>query len=361
MNRPVRNQGRKGKAVRLTLRDLARHAEVSPATVSLVLRKSPLVADVTRARVLESMRTLGYVYNRGAASLRTQRTHTVGVAINELHNPYFAELTAAIERALTRLGYSVFLSNSAEDPAHQDRFIETMREYNADGLIICPAEGTSRESLQRVADFGMPCVQISRFVKGAPLDFAGNDHCKGTYLATEHLISLGHRRIAMIGGNDRISTGVERHRGYVTALEAHDLRVDPSLIVRCPANREDGAEAIAPLLKMKRPPSAAVCYNDVVAFGVMLGLRRLGLEAGQDFAVAGCDDMTEAALWTPALTSVAIDTSAMGEAAAELLLRRIAQPKAQPKRVVLEPRLMVRASSGHRQRRPAEQRNPVGV
>src|SRR5689334_15798879 len=98
---------------RLTLRDLAEHAGVSPATVSLVLRKSPLVAEKTRERVVESMRTLGYVYNRGAASLRTQRTHTVGVAINELANPYFAELTAAIERALNRMGYSVFLSNSA--------------------------------------------------------------------------------------------------------------------------------------------------------------------------------------------------------------------------------------------------------
>ena len=171
MNRPVRNKNLEGKSARLTLRDLARHADVSPATVSLVLRKSPLVAEGTRARVLESMRTLGYVYNRGAASLRTQRTHTVGVAINELHNPYFAELTAAIERAFTRIGHSVFLSNSAEDPTHQDRFIDTMREYNADGLIICPAEGTtpgiaaahrrSRRALR--ADFALREGRVARF------------------------------------------------------------------------------------------------------------------------------------------------------------------------------------------------------
>ena len=355
MNRQVRDKNLEGKGARLTLRDLARHAGVSPATVSLVLRKSPLVADATRERVLESMRTLGYVYNRGAASLRTQRTHTVGVAINELHNPYFAELTAAIERALTRIGHSVFLSNSAEDPSHQDRFIDTMREYNADGLIICPAEGTTRASLQRIADLGVPCVQISRFVEGVSLDFASNDHCKGTELATEHLISLGHRRIAMIGGTDRVSTGFERYQGYLNALKAHNLPADPAMILRCPAQRENGADAIEVLLKTASPPTAAVCYNDVVAFGVMLGLRKLGLEAGKDFAVAGCDDVKEAALWTPALTSVTIDTAAMGEAAAELLVRRIGNIRAPRRQIVLQPKLVVRESSGARIAAAAQQ------
>src|SRR4051812_49167046 len=115
-------------SARLTLRDIAEHAGVSMATVSLVLRKSPLVAEATRERVLRAVDVLGYVYNRGAASLRTQRTHTVGVAINDLINPYFAELTSAIERALSRVGRTVFLSNSGEDPERQARFIATMRE-----------------------------------------------------------------------------------------------------------------------------------------------------------------------------------------------------------------------------------------
>lgn len=331
---------------RLTLRDLADHAGVSPATVSLVLRKSPLVAEKTRDRVLESMRTLGYVYNRGAASLRTQRTHTVGVAINELVNPYFAELTAAIERALNRIGYSVFLSNSAEDPARQDQFIDTMREYRADGLIICPAAGTTAKSLQRLVTFDMPCVQISRYVRGAKLDFAGNDHRRGTFLATEHLISLGHRRIAMIGGTDLISTGWERRKGYAEALAAHGIDLDPELIIRMPPTREGGADTIKTLLQMRNPPTAAACFNDVVAFGVMLGLRQLGLEPGRDFAVTGCDDISEAALWSPALTSVAINTTAMGELAAQMLLERIADPKAPRRDAVLEPKLVVRASSG---------------
>lgn len=336
----------KRKNGRLTLRDLAAHAGVSPATVSLVLRKSPLVAQTTRERVLASIETLGYVYNRGAASLRTQRTHTVGVAINELANPYFAELTAAIERAFNAIGYSVFLSNSAEDPARQDQFIDTMREYNVDGLIICPAAGTTVKSMQRLIKFDMPCVQVSRYVRGAALDFAGNDHRRGTYLATEHLISIGHRRIAMIGGNDLTSTGWERHKGYTDALKAHGIAFDPELMVPATATREDGAEAIKTLLKGRDPPTAAACYNDLVAFGVMLGLRQIGIEPGDDFAVVGCDDVSEAALWNPALTSVAIDTLEMGKLAAGMLMHRIADHGAKRREVVMEPRLVVRASSG---------------
>jgi LacI family transcriptional regulator len=361
MNPPSHKPGGARRGGRLTLRDLAKHAEVSPATVSLVLRKSPLVAEATRERVLQSMRTLGYVYNRGAASLRTQRTHTVGVAINELANPYFAELTAAIERALNRIGYSVFLSNSAEDPVHQDHFIETMREYNADGVIICPAERTTAISLRQLNDFGMPCVTISRYVPGAGVDFAGNDHRRGTFLATEHLISLGHTRIALIGGNELSSTGIERRDGFVAALEAHGVPFDPDLMLSCPANREGGAEAIKTLLARPNPPTAAASYNDVVAFGVMLGLRQLGREPGDDFAVTGCDDITEADLWSPGLTSVAIDTSAMGDAAVQLLLARIAEPDAQPRSVVLEPKLVVRASSGQLREASPPARRPKSI
>ncbi|MDO9413928.1 MAG: LacI family DNA-binding transcriptional regulator [Pseudolabrys sp.] len=346
MSKKAKTSKAKTSNARLTLRDLAAHADVSPATVSLVLRKSPLVAQVTRERVLASIETLGYVYNRGAASLRTQRTHTVGVAINELANPYFAELTAAIERAFNAIGYSVFLSNSAEDPARQDQFIDTMREYNVDGLIICPAAGTTAKSMQRLIRFNMPCVQVSRYVRGVALDFAGNDNVRGTYLATEHLIALGHRRIAMIGGNEITSTGWERLKGYTDALKAHGIAIDDELIVPAIATRENGADAIKTLLKRPNPPTAAACYNDLIAFGVLLGLRQIGIEPGGDFAVVGCDDVSEAALWHPALSSIAVGTAAMGDVAARMLMERIADHGAKRREIVLEPKLVVRASSG---------------
>jgi len=328
------------------LRDLATHAGVSRATVSLVLRKSPLVAEKTRERVRASMAALGYVYNRGAANFRTQRTQTVGVAMNELVNPYFSELTAAIERALALAGRTVFLSNSSEDPAVQDSFIATMREYNVEGLVICPTKGSSPKTLRRLTEFGMPCVLISRNVPGSGLDYAGNDHRRGMYLATEHLISLGHRRLAMVGANDLISTGIERREGYEQALAASGIGVDRELILDGPPTRSFGAEAVKTLIGMRDRPTAAVCFNDVIAFGVMLGLRQLDLEPGRDFAVAGCDDIVEAALWTPALTTVAVDTIGMGEAAARLMIERSADFGQPRRQIVLQPKLISRASSG---------------
>lgn len=354
MSRP--RQPTTERPARLTLRDLADHAKVSRATVSLVLRKSPLVAAETRERVLESMRMLGYVYNRGAANLRTQKTHTVGVAINELVNPYFSELTAAIESALADADRTVFFRNCSENPALQDEFIAQMREYNVEGLVICPARGTSAKTLHQLKAFGVPCVLISRNVPGSGIDYAGNDHRQGSRLATEHVISLGHRRIAMVGANDLISTGIERREGYEETLAAHGIAVEPSLVLHGPPTRSFGVDAIKALLATKQPPTAAVCFNDVIAFGVMLGLRQLGREPGRDFAVVGCDDLAEAALWTPALTTVAIDTVGMGQAAVRLLLERNANFALPHHEIVLMPKLVVRASSGPPVTLPAQRR-----
>jgi len=330
---------------RLTLQDLAAHAGVSRATVSLVLGKSPLVAEKTRERVLESARLLGYVYNRGAANLRTRRTHTIGVAINEITNPYFTELTAAIQKAFLDLGRSVFLSNSDEAPARQDQFIATMREYNADGLVICPAQGTDVATLRRLKDQGIACVLMSRDVAGSGLDYAGHANTRGMFMATEHLISLGHRTIAMLGGSDLTSTGYERRLGYREALAAHGIAVRPDLMVPGVPSRSFGATTIRQLIAGPNPPTAAVCFNDVIAFGVMLGLRQIGREPGRDFAVFGYDDLAEAELWTPALSTVAIDSHGIGATAARLLLHRIDDPDGPPQRVLSEPRLIVRESS----------------
>jgi LacI family transcriptional regulator len=330
---------------RVTVDDLARHAGVSRATVSLVLRKSPLVAAKTRESVLEAVESLGYVYHRGAANLRTQRSHTIGVAINELTNPYFAELTAAIQRAFFDLGRTVFIANSEEDPARQDQFIATMREYDVDGLAICPSQGTRRETLRRLREQGMPAVLISRNVAGSGLDYAGNANREGMRMATEHLIGLGHRRIAMLGGTDLVSTGTERQAGYRDALSAHGIALDSSIVIAGPLTRDFGATTVKALLASDSPPTAAVCFNDVVAFGVMLGLRQVGLEPAADFAVIGYDDLAEAALWTPALSTVAVDSAGIGAAAVRLLLERIENPAGRPRRVILEPRLILRASS----------------
>ncbi len=330
----------------VTLLDIARHTGVSRATVSLVMRQSPLVADATRALIEEAARELGYVYNRGAASLRSQRSHIVGVSITDLTNPYFAELTAAAEDGLSKVDRMALLSHNNESVQKQDSFINTMREYNVDGLIICPAINTPLSTIRRLNELRIPFVLLSRRLQGVRADYVGNDNELGLRMATEHLLSLGHRRVAMIGANQVTSTGRERLKGYVSAIEAAGLPIDKGLIIESAPTRQNGLDGIIKLLGRKNPPTAAVCFNDITAFGVMLGLHRLGVRVGQDFAVAGHDNITEAGLWMPGLTTIAVPIEQMGRYAAQVLLDRISNPDRPVQKITLPPELILRESTG---------------
>src|SRR5882724_9043657 len=208
---------------RVTLKEIAQHAGVSPATVSLVLRASPLVAKPTRTRIQASIDTLGYVYDRSAANLRTRSTQTIGLIVCEITNPFYAELTAGIDGALDRAGWVAFLANTAESPARQDRFIERMREQRVDGLLLSPAEGTDVDTMEQLRQVGLPCVQMLRHVDGGMRDYVSPDYQLGMTLAVDHLVGLGHRRIAYVGGGRRTSAAQERAAGYREALARHGL------------------------------------------------------------------------------------------------------------------------------------------
>ncbi|MGD9942956.1 MAG: LacI family DNA-binding transcriptional regulator [Burkholderiaceae bacterium] len=330
----------------VTLMDVAKHLGVSRATVSLVLRNSPRVAEATRQRVLQAFEELGYVYNRHAARMRSGTTQTVGVVVNDITNPYFATLIRAVEATLGRSGFVTFLSNSDESVERQNWFLETVREHSIDGLIVCPAENTSAADVRRMLGWGIPCVFASRYVPGIDVDYVGLDNHHGMMLATAHLVGLGHKRIALIGGHARASTGRDRQSGYLAALEKARIRRDDQLIVPARLTRGDGKRIILDLLKLKHPPTAAVCGNDIIAFGVMLGLQAAGLTPGRDFGVVGFDDVPEASLWEPPLTTVQAPQDRIGEAAAELLIQRINHPHGPVARVINEPSLILRKSCG---------------
>jgi len=332
---------------RVTLKDVARAAGVATGTVSMVLNDSPLVADTTRAHVRQVMRDLGYVYNRSAANLRNRRSSIVGVSICDLVNPYYADVTAGIQAALESVGRALVLGNCAESIERQLRFLETLREYSVDGLLITPAVGTPKAHLVRVQQWNIPVVQVSRYVPGLKADYVGNDNRKATALATRHLLSLGHTRIAYIGLNKETSTGRDRFLGYRDALQAAGS-AEPERVVECRSTREEGYQATLQLMSAAEPPTGIVCFNDDLAFGAMLGLRKLGHEPGRECSVVGLDGVAEAALWQPALTTVAIDREQLGQVAGRLLADRIAAPERPVEGVVLEPQLVARQSSGPR-------------
>ena len=341
----ARQEQRAGGRGRVTLQIIADHLEVSTATVSLALRESPLVAEGTRLRVQQIAREMGYSYNRSAASLRTDRTNIIGVGFHDITNPYFAELLAAIEESAAAHGRSILLGTYAEDMERQERVLNTLKEYRPDGMIICPAGGTTADTLAHLIAAQVPMVQLSREIAGIGLDFVGSDDRHGTVLALEHLLALGHRRVAFLGESQLISTGRNRYSGYRETLAKHGIAYDQRLVYSGYGTRETGLKGIQQVLDVAEPPTAAVCFNDLTAFGAMLGLRHRGLEAGSDFSLVGCDDVQEAAQWYPALTTVKNFQADMGRQSAEMLVRRIADPLAPIQRVVLTPELVLRGTT----------------
>lgn len=334
-----------GRGGRVTLQEIARRLGVSTATVSLALRDSPDVAEATRATVQATAREMGYFYNRSAASLRTSRTSIIGVGFHDIAHPYFSALLLAIEQTAAAENRSILLFTYGEDLARQDRAFATMREYRPDGLIICTAAGTRPEALEPLISAGIPIVQVAREVEGANLDFVTSDDRHGTELAVRHLHALGHRRIAMFGGTDAISPGRARRASYRQTLAALGLTVDAGLMYEGLGTRDVGFRSVEAMMDRPNPPTAAICYNDLIAFGATLALRHRGLEAGRDFALVGSDDVSEAALWFPALTTIDNRHGEMGAAAARLLLERIDNPAMAPRRVLVEPAFVVRRST----------------
>ena len=329
---------------RVTLQDVADAVGVSRSTVSLVLSNHPRISEETRQRVQDSVDKLGYVYDRRAASLRTKQSFTVGLIITDIKNRFYAELTSGIENTLAEANYIALLGSTTDRMENQERLLATMRELRADGIILCPARGTPPESIVRFSR-QLPTILITRYLAGIDVDYVGIDNELGARRATEHLIERGHRRIAFIGGSNDSSARQDRLRGLISILEKHRIPLDPCLMVTSAVTRNAGYRAIQQVASIANPPTAVLCYNDEVAFGVMLGLRSCGLEPGRDVAVVGFDDVNEASLWNPPLSTVSATPTQMGQQAANLLLKRIEQPDRPTQQMILPSTLIIRASS----------------
>ena len=331
---------------RVTIIDIAKRAEVSKSTVSLVISGSPLVKAETRRRVRAAIDELGYVYNRGAANLRSARSDLIGMVINDLTNPFFAELAVGIEGALHGSDYIPVVANTGENLVRQAQVFRTMREHNAAGVILCPAGGTDAAALAEIAAVGIPIVLAMRRVPGAQVSLVAPNNRDGAMRAVEHLVRLGHRRLVFLGGVASMSAFGERAGGFAEGLERAGLALEPDSLIEAPPTKAGGAAAIARALALPRQPTAALCFNDIVAIGAVHGLSRHGLKAGEGFAVIGFDDIAEAAQMAPPLTTVAVDAGGLGERAARMLLRQIDSGAPRVETYIGEARLIVRESCG---------------
>jgi len=290
--------------------------------VSLVLNDSPLVADQTAKRVRQAMSELGYVYNRAAAALRTQRSDAVGVVMTQLTNPYFAEFAAGLQDVLTHSGTVPLLAVSGEDRELQHRLVTSLVERTVDGIVLIPAHGTKAADLPDL--LGTPLVLMARRVPDVDVDYVGAENREGGYAAAEHLYGHGCRKIAFIGGYLDASAREERAGGVSALLTDHGLPLDQELSVTCEPLRPPARDVTIQLLTDHPDVDGIVCVSDVVAFGVLDALADLGLRVGSDIRVIGFDDVHDAGLNRPSLSSVAVPARETGRRAAQLVLERAA-------------------------------------
>ncbi len=330
------------KTGRVTLKQVAEHAGVSRATASLIARNSPKISEETKKKVLESMQELGYVYDRVAANLRSQTSSTIGIIITDVANTFFAELLLGVHRELEKHGYTVFLGTTFDSVDNQERLISTMLEHRVGGIILCPVSSSSIETVKRIKTLDIPLVLAVRELPEIECDYVGLDYKLGAQMGVEHLITKGHKRIAFLGGRSEASTWKERMEGFYIAHENAGLAVDQSLIVDSSPTREGGLEAVQAVLNHPDPPTAIFCFSDLIAFGVIIGLRNAGLTPGKDMDIVGFDNVPETEISYPPLTTVSSFARETGVTAAKLLHERIADNNKQQERVILEPKMVIR-------------------
>ena len=254
---------------RATIVDVARRAGVSKSTVSLVLGGSGLVAEATRERVSDAMSELGYIYHRGAATLRGAKSGVLGMVINDLSNPFYVELAIGIEQACQGGAFIPFLANTAENPVRQLQVIRSMREHGAAGLVLAPAIGSSPGELKALVA-GLPVVQVMRRLPGLKASLVAPENKEGARKATAHLIANGHKRIAFVGGMTSLLVRDERLAGYRLALEEAGIPFDASLVIETMPSISGGAAAA---------PSCSICTEEPPAPFVSTTSSRSDLSA----------------------------------------------------------------------------------
>jgi len=331
---------------KMTILDIAREAGVSKSTVSLVLQGSDLIKPDTAAKVRKAIAETGYVYNRGAANLRRAQSNVIGMVIHDLTNPFYAELAVGMERTFQAAGIVPFIANTAESPVRQDEVLKSMLEQGAAGLIVAPARNSRADAFKRIEAAGVPIVFVMRRLADSRIPVIAPDNYRGGAMVAEHLIAKGHRRLAFLGGEADLSVYQERMGGFRDACLAAGILAEDIIVVDGDTNRQGGMTTLETALDRDNRPTAAMCFNDAVAFGAMIGLRRRGIEPGRDFAVVGFDDVVEARHYVPTLTSVSVDTPGLGERAAHAVLKMIQTRATRAEDHIGSVSLVVRESCG---------------
>lgn len=324
------------------IRDVARRAGVSPATASRALNGSVAVSEELRRRVLDAAASLGYRPNNLARSLRRQRTETIGIIVSDIANPHHSEAVRVMEDAASQAGWRVVLCNSDERVDKQRAYLRLLADERV-GAVILSAADEAGSGIEALLDLGIPVVAFDRVIDDPRVDAVTCDNEAGVRALTRHLLDLGHRRIAFVGGRLHVATGSERLAGYRAAMREAGIRP----VVEDADFRADRAEvATRRLLARASRPTALVVANNTMAVGALRVIRATGLRVPDDVALATVDDPVWAELVDPPLTALAQPVRAMAEEAVRRALKRVSGDRRPAMRLVLPMELRIRRSSG---------------
>ncbi|RBW69040.1 LacI family DNA-binding transcriptional regulator [Bacillus taeanensis] len=328
--------------MKATIYDVAKNAGVSIATVSKVINNNGRISDKTRKKVLKIMKDLDYQPSFAAAALTGKRTNTIGLLIPDLANPFFAEIARSIEDRGHELGVSVVMCSTDKNKEKEEKYVSLLVRKSVDGFIL--ASGFSNvEVVEDLLKKKIPVAMIAQDVPTLLVDTLSVDDYKGGYLATVHLLSLEHKRIAVIGEVARSSD--DRIRGYKEALQQSGHLVHDDYIVRSESSIEGGRKAADHLLNQSNPPTAIFACNDLLAIGVIQAVQARGLVVPNDVSIIGFDNTILATTSDPALTTIAQPIHEMGQFIMDLLIQEIEGKKTVKRRMLLLPELVVRNST----------------
>jgi LacI family transcriptional regulator len=304
------------------LKDVARRAQVSVATTSRVLNGSAFVSDALRDSVLAAARELNYTPDGIARSMSTRRTSTLGLVVADITSPSITKLVRAVEDTGHKHGYSVLLCNSDEDPAKERSYLTTLREHRVAGILLVVSSSETAH-VERIVAAGSKLVLLDRYIPGLQVPTVQVDNYGGVFQATEYLLRLGHRRIAMAIGDLAVSTARERLAGFEAALAAAGVPLDPDLLIPAGLTEQGGYQTALRLLTLAPMPTAIISWSDLSTTGLLIALREHTLRIPEDISVIGFDDLPYFGFLEHPLTTIAQPIYAMGQRACEILLRLI--------------------------------------
>ncbi|MBL7202104.1 MAG: LacI family DNA-binding transcriptional regulator [Anaerolineae bacterium] len=329
---------------RITIKDIAREAGVSPQTVSRAINNKGEIRPQTRERILRIAERLGYRPNSVARSLATQRTQNVGLVVPDVSNPFFAEVARGIADTAHQANYNVFLCNTDENVERERSAVHSLEAQRVDGIILCSSR-LSEGELIKLADRYGPLVLVNRQIDHPRTGCVLVDDAQGTEDAVRYLLELGHHSIGLLAGPEVSHSGRERKRGYLEAMRAHRLTPRAAWQMHCPPQASGGQAAAGRLLRRAPELTSLLAYNDLVAVGALRACAELGLDVPGDLAIVGCDDIPLAALVSPALTTIHIPKYDLGQQAMGLLLSMMRDEDVPPGPIVLLPQLVIRDSA----------------